>query len=146
MNLSNTYYNDLRKMDTPMEKQYDKYYKLHKLKHSIKSTSRRTFAQRIQQYWRSVWQAIQTPKVPWTMLSYWKEYKGEKVWYNCMTDRIKKGIKMSIAIKVKTKKYIERHHTPHPKSKLATYQTRINRGFPHDEAIKSTLLRPAITS
>ena len=110
MNLSNTYYNDLRKMDTLIEKQYDKYYELHKLKHSEKSASKRAFTQRIQQYWWSVWQAIREPKAKReykaivTMRSYWRGYTGNKVSYGWMAERIRNWMEMSEAIKPLTGK------------------------------------------
>lgn len=141
MNLHNLYYKDIRDNPDSMRVQYDKYYELHKMKHSSCSTSRLAFAQRIRWYWRSVGKAIQVTWKPKTMMWYWRGYKWEKCNYFTMTDRIKKGMKISEAIKplphyhYRNWSRSDRHHAPEPKCKLRTYYTRIHRWYTHEQAI-----------
>lgn len=153
MNLHNLYYRDLFQSDEPMRVQYDKYYELHRVKHLRKSTTRKVFTQRIQQYWRSVGEAIQKPSTGKVWKRLWWKYKQEREsreWEKAIRKtyiaRRKRWLSVEESfLNVSLKKRGKRHTSPEPKCKLNTYYTRVSRGYTHEQAISPVLMRQTVT-
>ena len=143
MNLDNIYYKDLRDHSDSMKLQYKKYYELHTLKHLRKSVSKKAFVHRILQYWRSVGESIQKPNTGKVWERKWWRYHQEREsreWAKpkkkTYIARRKKWLSIEESfLNVSLKKRGKRHTAPEPKCKLATYYTRIYRGYTHEQAI-----------